>query len=131
MRRTLGFLLMAALAASAGCGGGGEAAAPTVATPSEPGTTTGVTDSEAEALAESMLLRLSDFPTGWRADPPDEEEGACSGIDELGERYDLLAEAFSDTFAEGESTEAASTARLFHDEKTAGDVSLCRSSVSR
>jgi hypothetical protein len=112
----------------AGCGGGSEESASTEvktetvtgATPTA-ATTTGITDSQAKAAAESMLLRLKDFPTGWRADAPGDEEG-CAGIEKLRDRYIVLAKAESDDFARGDSTEAASSAGIFGDEAQARDA---------
>jgi hypothetical protein len=116
----------------AGCGGGDSdesALTGTTITMTEtsgslttPATTTGLTESEAEALAESMLLRLSDFPTGWRGDPHEEGGAQCGGLDELSERYEALTEIDSDDFAKGDTTEASSTAVLFPDEEAANSA---------
>lgn len=50
-----------AMVVLAGCGGEGEA----TSTPVDP---------EEDAIAEAVLLRLTDFPTGWAETPPDDEE---------------------------------------------------------
>jgi hypothetical protein len=110
----------------AACGGSGGSATdtgtgtPTAATTTA-GTTTGATKDEAQQLANSMLLRLSDFPAGWRATPSEDQEG-CSGIDKLTERYDVLAKADSKDFATGDTTEASSSAGFFHDEAMAREA---------
>jgi hypothetical protein len=130
MKSALGFMVLAVLAVAGGCGGGSESASTEVETvtivetagTSTAGTTTGVTKSQAERLVKSMLLRLSDFPTGWRGEPPDDSDEGCSGIEKLSDRYDLLAKADSDDFAQGESTRAHSTSSLFPDEEAARDA---------
>jgi hypothetical protein len=112
----------------ASCGGGSdETQAPVTVTVvktegSSQATETQPTLSEAEAkvLAASMNLRLTDFPSGWRADPP-EETGECAGIQKLSERFVLLAHEDSKDFSEGDS-EASSSAGLFNDEATAREA---------
>jgi hypothetical protein len=113
-----------------GCGGGdggsGEATPQSVPTGDVGATTStvltaSISDDRAEELATSMLLRLSDFPTGWRAQPASDEEG-CAGIEEVTEKFDALGKAESDDFVQGEATQAGSQAALFGDEKAAMDV---------
>jgi hypothetical protein len=126
------------LALASGCGGGGTTGtagidlegATTAPTPEMTGATTPTTgattsedlsEAEAKQVVESMLLRLSDFPTGWRATPSEEKEG-CAGIQKLSDRYDLLAHEDSKDFAQGETATASSGSGLFPDEATAKDA---------
>jgi hypothetical protein len=126
VRHARGLLFLAfATVFLAGCGGGGSDGAAATATATGAASTTAaetapVTKDEAEALSKSMLLRLSDFPPGWRAEPSD-DQGSCAGIDRLTDRYDVLTKADSDDFAQGDSTQVASSAGLFNDEATARD----------
>jgi hypothetical protein len=129
VRQAFGVLFAVVLATLVGgCAGGGSSgqedttttvtAADTTAPTVE---TTALPKEEAEEIARSMLLRLSDLPTGWRAQPHEESEG-CAGIDKLTERYDVLAKADSKDFARGDTTEASSSAGLFNDEQTAREA---------
>jgi hypothetical protein len=70
-----------------------------------------------------MNLRLTDFPSGWRAEAPTEDEG-CAGIQKLSDRYgdDLLSHEDSQDFSQGENTTASSGAGLFADEATSSDA---------
>lgn len=68
-----------------------------------------IPEAEAKQLVASMNLRLTDFPSSWRAEPPQENEG-CGGIQKLTERYDVLAKEDSKDFAKGDSPEASSSA---------------------
>jgi hypothetical protein len=119
----------AALIAISGCGGGddGSPQATTAATArsdaeaSSTLVTTSISDERAEELATSMLLRLSDFPSGWRAQPSAEDSG-CAGIEETSERYDVPGKAESEDFFHGDATQAFSSAGLFTDEATARDA---------
>jgi hypothetical protein len=134
IRQTLARLTLLALASVlvivSGCGGGDDSSGDVATMPastaeggatSSTATTTSISEGQAEELATSMLLRLSDFPTGWRAQPPSDEEG-CAGLEEVTERFDALGKAESDDFVQGEATEAGSGAGLFGDEKTAMDA---------
>src|SRR5688500_8548622 len=94
----LGYIVGAAVVALAvvACGGGSEDAQEeqpveraTVTNPAP--TTTGPSAEEAKALVQSMLLRLSDFPSGWRAVPPDDDDEGCAGLDKVSERFDFIA----------------------------------------
>lgn len=110
-------MLSGALIAS-GCGGDDEGSGPAA-------TSVGSTEEEksslsgadAEKLATSMLLRLTDFPTGWRAQPSEDEEG-CAGVEELTERYGALAKVDSDDFVHGEAAQVGSGSALFNDAET-------------
>jgi hypothetical protein len=129
VRQAFGVLLVVVLAALVcGCGGSGSNGQDETTTVTAPTDTTAPTaettalpKDEAEEIAKSMLLRLSDLPTGWRAQPHEESEG-CAGIDKLTERYDVLAKADSKDFARGDTTEASSSAGLFSDERTAHEA---------
>jgi hypothetical protein len=107
-----------------GCGGGddggGQATMDTDAT-SSTGATTSISEERAEELSTSMLLRLSDLPSGWRAQPSEESPG-CAGIEETSERYDVLGKAESEDLFHGDATQATSSAGLFSDETTAQDA---------
>jgi hypothetical protein len=79
---------------------------------------------EAQERAESMLLTLSDFPDGWRADAPEEEdEDSSEGFRECaGADYSALTivgEARSDDFAMGSTAQASSQAEVFESEEMA------------
>jgi len=75
-------------------------------------------DPEAQTQAESFLLKLSDFPNGWRGSAPEaEDEEAnesfrrCAGIDYSS--VTKIGDADSLDFAMGQSTEASSEATVF------------------
>ena len=78
MRVAVGLLALA-VAAGAGCGGGGSF---------NTGAAKGTINADSQRRAKSMLLRLSDFPAGWRASAPDPvDKGGqanlrkCVGVD--------------------------------------------------
>jgi hypothetical protein len=128
--RTLTLFALGVALIGSGCGGGddggGEATPEPIPTSDVGATTstvatTSISDDRAGELATSMLLRLSDFPTGWRAQPASDEEG-CAGIEEVTKKFDALGKAESDDFVQGQATQAGSQAALFGDEKTAMDV---------
>jgi hypothetical protein len=80
----------------------------------------------AQARAESMLLKLSDLPDGWRGSAPDEDDETgdddfprCLGADYS--RFTIIGEATSNDFAMGESTEVSSDASVLEDEAQAQD----------
>ena len=58
---------MLAIVAAAGCGGGSDDGASGSAAQT-------AIEAGAQERAESSLLQLSDFPEGWRASTPDEED---------------------------------------------------------
>jgi hypothetical protein len=81
----------------------------------------------AQERAESMLLTLSDFPDGWRADEPaeeDEEADAafreCVGVDFSA--FTVVGDAQSDGFAMGETATASSEAEVFEREQMAAEA---------
>lgn len=103
------------VAAGTACGGNGNGDRTAAGSAIEP---------EAQKRAESVVLTLSDFPTGWRASAPEEEEGGeelrkCIGIDYSG--LTRIGDADSKDFAMGESTEASSQASVFENERQAED----------
>jgi hypothetical protein len=114
--RRLTLLALASVALIiAGCGGGDDSGG------QQDSVATSQADTEAEEFVTSMLLRLSDFPTGWRAQPSEDEEG-CTGIEEVTEEHDVLAKMDSDDFVHGDTTQATSSAGLFENETTARDA---------
>ena len=80
-------------------------------------------DAAAQERAKAVVLQLSDFPTGWRASAPeDEDEGGAAKLREcIGVDYSELTrtgEADSQDFAKSQA-EAFSTAAVFADEAQA------------
>jgi hypothetical protein len=101
-------LTLGCLALSA-CGGDGNGDSGSVKRAIEP---------EAEQQAESILLTLSDFPDGWRAeaaaaDDEDDQEAfnECVGADYSG--FTIIGEAESDDFLMGETAVASSDVAVF------------------
>lgn len=80
-------------------------------------------DPASQEQAKSMVLRLSDFPTGWRASRPSSDEAGqktfrkCLGVDYSD--VTLRADANSKDFANGESTTASSEIQITADEADA------------
>jgi hypothetical protein len=119
-----------ALVAASGCGGDDDSAdqattvvGSTAGADSSTGEETSISGADAEELATAMLLRLSDFPTGWRAQPAEEEEDdSCNELEQVTEKYGALAKADSEEFRQGESTTAESGAAIFPDEETAREA---------
>jgi hypothetical protein len=81
----------------------------------------------AQERAESMLLTLSDFPDGWRADEPAEEDEEadnafreCVGADFSA--FTVVGDAQSDGFAMGETATASSEAEVFESEQMAAEA---------
>ena len=81
---------------------------------------------EAQERAESIVLKLADFPDGWRASAPEEEDSAadeefnkCIGTDFSG--LTEIGDANSQDFATGDSTEASSEATIFKSDQQAED----------
>jgi hypothetical protein len=110
-RRRLGVylaLLVAFVLAVSGCGGGDEGEPD-----SQSGLETAINDAD-QALAEASVLRLEDFPTGWREvvdDTPD--SGADECFDPNFDGIVLTGRAESDNFEQGEVTSATSVAAVF------------------
>ena len=81
----------------------------------------------AQARAESLVLKRSDFTQGWRASPPEQEdEGAgeefrrCVGVDFS--EFTVTGEADSDEFSMGNSLRVSSDARVVDTERDAVDA---------
>jgi hypothetical protein len=81
----------------------------------------------AQERAESMLLNLSDFPDGWRADEPAEEDEEadeafreCVGADFSS--FTVIGDAQSDGFAMGETATASSETQVFESEQMAAEA---------
>jgi len=79
---------------------------------------------EAQERAESIVLTLSDFPRGWRAEEAAGEGEAdlevfndCVGADYSG--FILIGEGQSDDFAMGETAVASSSVAVFESEQMA------------
>ena len=109
--------LSSVLFACAACGGSGGDEGETRAAKR-------VNDPAAKARAEAVVLKLSDFPPGWRASArnPDDESGGdefrkCVGVDFS--RFTVAGEAKSPDFAMGESTEVSSEAQVLETEAQA------------
>jgi hypothetical protein len=118
VRRLLAIAL--ACAAVSACGGDGE---------SNEGSSDfqRAIEPEAQAQAESMLLQLTDFPDGWRAEEPAEEDeegdGAfrdCLGVDFS--TFTIIGDARSDDFSTGETATASSEAEVFASEQMAAEA---------
>jgi hypothetical protein len=108
-------IVLLAIVASAGCGGGSDnddgSAAQTAI------------EADAQERAESIVLQLSDFPDGWRASTPDEEDAegqekfrACIGVDYS--NFTRTGDAESRDFAMS-NAEALSEVVVFADEEEA------------
>jgi hypothetical protein len=83
---------------------------------------------EAQERAESILLTLTDFPDGWRAEEPaedDDEESDEAFAECIGADYSaftMIGDAESDDFAMGETAVASSEAQVFETEQMAADA---------
>jgi hypothetical protein len=82
-----------------------------------------VIEEEAQQRAEEIGLRLSDFPSGWRAQAAEEDEEGqerfrkCVGTN-LSE-FTVAGHATSDDFVRGDATEASSEVVVLADEEQA------------
>ena len=79
---------------------------------------------EAQERAESIVLKLTDFPNGWRASAAEEDESQnefnkCIGVDYSG--LTRIGDAESQDFAKGDSTEASSEVAVFESDQQAED----------
>jgi hypothetical protein len=99
----------ASLVLAAACGGGDDGDATKAERAIKP---------EAQNRAESIVLKLSDFPDGWRASSPEDgdeqdEESfrKCLGVDYS--EFTITGDAESSDFAMGETAEASSEAQIF------------------
>jgi hypothetical protein len=106
-------VLLLVVGVGVGCGGGN--------TSSESRATTAQTkiNSRDKLQAKRIVLRLSDFPTGWRAQASKNEskEPDCLKLD-LGD-LTVTGKASSRDFVNGQITSATSAARLFANEQQA------------
>jgi hypothetical protein len=81
---------------------------------------------EAQERAESIVLKLADFPNGWRASAPEDEDSGreefnkCIGVDYS--ELTRIGEADSQDFAKGDSTEASSDVAIFTSDQQAEDL---------
>lgn len=105
-----------ALAAGAACGGKGSG--------SETGARSAI-EWRAQVRAESIGLELSDFTSGWRRSPPEDqanpdELNICLGVDFSG--LTRIADAESQEFAMGEVLRASSTVVIFKSAQEAGEA---------
>jgi hypothetical protein len=106
----------AVLVAMPACGGngGGDDTAPGSAI-----------DPAAQTRAESTLLKLADFPNGWRASAPEDQGGQekfnkCLGVDLSG--LTKIGDADSQDFEKGDSTQASSSATIYKSDQQAQDA---------
>jgi hypothetical protein len=112
----VGVALSSVLLACAACGGG-------TGDEKETSAAKRANDPAAKTRAENVVLKLSDFPAGWRGSAPDPEEAGgdkfrkCIGVDFSG--VTITGEAESQDFAMGQNTEAASKAQVFETEAQA------------
>jgi hypothetical protein len=118
VRRLLAIALLCA--AVSACGGGGDSN-------EESSRLQVAIDSEGQTRAESMLLQLTDFPDGWRAGEPSEEdeegdEAFRDCVDVDFSDFTVIGEARSDDFAMGETATASSEAKVFETEEMAADA---------
>ena len=113
----LGVILATVSACGGGDSGGGGSDVRTSAEAIEP---------EAQQRAESIVLKLSDFPTGWRGSAPEGSDDDDDGFREcVGTDYSALtriADAESHDFSMGESAEVTSDVAIFKDEQQASDA---------
>jgi hypothetical protein len=105
--RAVAALAVAVLAAATACGGGGG---------SDTRAAKRAINRDAQQQAESINLRLSDFPDGWRASPSTSDAAAqkkfrkCIGVDLS--TVTLTGDASSKDFAKGDNTSASSQAQI-------------------
>lgn len=100
--------------ACAACGGGSD---------DEQGAASRAIEPDATERAEYVVLKLSDFPDGWRASSPEDDDAGggsfrrCIGVDYS--KLTFTGDAESQDFAMGENTEVSSDARVFKTEAEA------------
>jgi hypothetical protein len=117
--RVMVAIVAVALAASAACGGNGGGN-------SEGTSAKGAIEAKAQERADSIVLKLSDFPDDWRAtsakkeDPGGEKFRRCIGVNDSA--FTFLGDATSDDFVSGEGTAAGSNARVLKDDSEARDA---------
>lgn len=146
--RALVVALVLVLAASAcSSGGNGDSSAETSSSSSTTTSTTAVEPDEAAAdsaadqdLADSITLMLSDFPSGWREEPREDDDqvtvnDVAGDVDECADYADVLeietsAESVSPEFVRGDAEEVRSDVAIFATTDEAqqfleGDQSAC------
>ena len=109
-------ILGSTLAVATACGGDGDSGEASSASAIEP---------DAQARADAIVLKLSDFPNGWRGSPPEEQEDPAAFRKCIGADFSDLTrtgDAESQDFAKGNSAEVTSTALIFKDEEQATDA---------
>jgi hypothetical protein len=115
--RMMAALVGVVLAATAACGGNGNGDDTASGRAIEP---------EAQQRAESIVLKLSDFPNDWRASAPEADDSGgdkfnqCIGVDYSG--LTRIGDAESQDFAKGDSTEATSDVVIFKNEQQSVDA---------
>ena len=113
--KVVGALAFAAIAfATASCGGSGDSSDNSSAQRS--------IQAEAQQRAEAINLVLSDFPQGWRASPPEDDDSGkdfrkCIGVDFSATT--ITGEADSKDFANEDTTQASSSSTIFASEDEA------------
>ena len=116
MRHIVTIVGLSLLLALASCGGGGDE--------DGSGAAERKIDSDAQERAEEIVLKLDDFPEGWRADASDEEHDThfrhCVGADFSDSA--ITDEAFSPAFVMGESATVGSDATVFENEAEASSA---------
>jgi hypothetical protein len=114
LARVLVLILLVGL--GTGCGGGSSS--------NESRSTTSQTkiNTRDKAAAQRIVLHLSDFPTGWRAQPSKNEsdEPKCFKLDVSD--LTVTGKASSRDFVNGQVTTATSAAGLYEDEQQAHDA---------
>lgn len=116
-----------------GCGGnGGDGTASDAGTATPPDSRTeepGTDSAAARTAAESALLTLDDFPTGWTERPPEEDQGPdielpaeCDVLSEEEDFPGTLGDADSDEFHGPNDEEVTSSTTVFVDTESAEHV---------
>jgi hypothetical protein len=109
----------AVLVATPACGGGGGGGGDDTASEQ-------AIEPEAQKRAESIVLKLADFPNGWRASTPEDDGGQeefnkCIGVDLSG--LTKIGDADSQDFAtSGEPAQASSSAVIYKSDQQAEDA---------
>jgi hypothetical protein len=118
LRPLLVVFIVSAVALVAACGGDDSP-------PSEQPTPV-LSEEELQALAESALLRLDDFPLGWVARPPEADDDdlpdECQALIAEDELPGTLVEAESDEFIGPDEEEVSSSAAILVDAQMAQET---------
>jgi hypothetical protein len=133
MRRPTLTLALAAILVVGACGGGSSdkkaakssaaTSAPTTTTTVAPTTTTTLGAAAATARAKQVNLQLTDFPAGWKASPPTQDDpgdelftqqaAACLKIPDP--KLNEISDTASDDFADAENATASSSVTFVKD----------------